>query len=81
MRKAVQLVEEGKSLRFAASATGVKYPTLFRYVRKKRNAADANIRMRPNYECRRIFSLEQERSLVDYILKSSKMFYGLSTEG
>jgi hypothetical protein len=34
----------------------------------------------PNYECRRIFSLEQEKVLVDNILKCSKMYYGLSAE-
>jgi hypothetical protein len=31
----------------------------------------------PNYECRRIFSLDQEKVLVEYILNWSKMYYGL----
>jgi hypothetical protein len=38
------------------------------------------LKSRPNYECRRIFCLEQEKALVEYILNSSKMYYGLSTE-
>jgi hypothetical protein len=38
------------------------------------------LKFRPNYECRRIFSLEQEKALVEYILNCSKMYYGLSTE-
>jgi hypothetical protein len=39
------------------------------------------LKFRPNYECRIIiFSLEQDKVLVEYIMNCSKIYYGLSTE-
>ena len=36
--------------------------------------------MRPNYGCRSVFTSEEEMSLKDYLITSSKMNYGLSTK-
>lgn len=82
MTEAVNLVlNENYSLREAAKAKGVPYVTLFRYVKKKKNNPESNIKMEPNYDVRKVFSKEQEQDLANYIQKCSKMCYGLSTTG
>ncbi|XP_064641955.1 uncharacterized protein LOC135496524 [Lineus longissimus] len=35
--------------------------------------------MRPYYDCRKIFSEEQENSLAEYLVTASRMFYGLTS--
>lgn len=80
MIKAVNLViNEGYSLRIAAENCNVKYQTLARYVKKKRQTHDDNMRMEPNYANRQIFTEEQESILGEYLSTCSKMAYGLST--
>jgi transposase-like protein len=63
IREAVQLVQDGMSIRKAARIKGFKYPTLFRYVckRKMYDFKMGELKFRPNYECRKIFSLERRR--------------------
>lgn len=78
MREAVDLVIGGKSIRSVAKDKGLAVATLARYVTKQKAHPEENIRTVPNYGVRKIFSSEQENTLVDYILTCSKMFYGLS---
>ena len=52
MREAVELVQQGMSLRKAAKAKAVAHQTLARYVKKQEQHPGQEIRMRPNYECR-----------------------------
>jgi hypothetical protein len=57
MHDAVLLVEQGMSIPKAAMEKEVKYPTLFQYVQKKAKTSDSeNVRMKPHYNCRRVFT-------------------------
>ena len=80
MREAVELVRQGMSLRKAGKAKAVAHQTLARYVKKQEQHPGQEIRMRPNYECRMVFDAEQEKALADYLVASSKMFYGITTK-
>jgi hypothetical protein len=77
MNRGVQLVLQGHSLKVAASQVGLKFQTLARYVKKKKDNPNTNIRMKPNYSVNRVFTTQQENQLVEYLLNCSKMFYGL----
>ncbi|KAB0803423.1 hypothetical protein PPYR_00393 [Photinus pyralis] len=83
MKRAVEeVVRHNVSLRVAASNNNVKFQTLFRYVKKLKadpNKSLEEVTMKPNYQSRLIFTSEQEKMLVDYILRCSKMCYGKST--
>ena len=68
------------SLCQAAEEYGLKFQTLQRYVAKKKANPNQDIRMTPNYGCRKIFNEADENSLVDYIVLCSKMCYGKSTK-
>lgn len=48
-------------------------------MKKQKRSIGEEIRMTPNYACRRIFSDDQEKELVEYIVTCSQMCYGLST--
>lgn len=77
MRAAVHAVIQDKiSIRQAALRYGLKFQTVFEYVKKQKQNPSAEIRMIPNYACRKIFSKEQESVLADYVLTCSKMCYG-----
>lgn len=82
MREAVELVQNGMSLRNAAESKGVNFVTLYRYVqqKKKNDVEGVEItRMTPNYANRKVFSPEQENALKEYLITCSKMCYGLDT--
>ncbi|XP_072392494.1 uncharacterized protein [Diabrotica undecimpunctata] len=78
MRQAVELVQGGTSIRQAARIKGVSFQTVHRYVKKYQQ--DENVCLCPNYKVKQIFTIEQENDLCEYIIKCSKMFYGLSRE-
>ncbi|KAJ4426856.1 hypothetical protein ANN_26655 [Periplaneta americana] len=52
-------------------------PPLHWYVKKRKKNENGDIRMYLNYDCRRIFTDEQEASLESYLLICAKMCYGL----
>lgn len=81
MREAVALIEEGQTIRAAASLKNVSFSTLYRYYKKKKQSEESGLPMRftPNYTVRRIFSETQEASLKEYLVTCSKMAYGLDT--
>lgn len=87
MRRAVQQVLVGErgvklSLRKAAAKNGVSFQTLQRYFKKEQQKAipDIHIAMKSNYKHRLIFTEEEEKELVNYIIKCSKMCYGKTTK-
>lgn len=81
MQHALELINnENRSIRSAAELTGIPFATLRRYYHKQKDSDGSAIRLTPNYEVRRIFSVEEEQSLVDYIIKCSQMFYGLTRQ-
>ncbi|KAI4460163.1 hypothetical protein MML48_6g00004783 [Holotrichia oblita] len=80
MEAAVRMViEEQMSLRKCAERNGIKFQTLQRYVTKQKTAGiGTNIRLTPNYACRRIFTLEQEATVEEYAVTCAKMCFGKS---
>ncbi|XP_055902279.1 uncharacterized protein LOC129938634 [Eupeodes corollae] len=78
MKKAVEMVKDGCSLRKAAENKGVAHETLARCVKKYNDSSLA--RMSPNYAVNAIFTAEEEQSLATYVKKCSQMFYELSLD-
>jgi hypothetical protein len=76
MEAAIQAVKNGSmSLRTAASTFGVLHTTL--YARIKNNT-EINTKYSTKYTRHQVFTSEQETLMKEYILKSSKMCYGLT---
>ena len=48
-------------------------------MKKQQKTPKTEIRMCPKYNSRQIATEEQESTLVEYILRSAEMFYGLTT--
>lgn len=79
MSKAVAAVlEDGKKIRPAAKLFGIPHQTLQRYVEKKKNNPNLT-QMAPKYDCRKVFSTDQEIDFAKYLVTRSKMAYGVST--
>lgn len=78
-------VESGNSsLRVAAEDYGINFMTLQRYCKRSKKAdtqaKEPNTSISVGYKNpKQVFSDEQERELVNYILHSSKIYFGLST--
>ena len=72
MSDAIELVEEGHTIRSAAEVTGVNYVTLSRRVKQK----DQGVYKKP----RCIFSEEEEEELRKYLMTCSRMSHGLTPE-
>lgn len=70
------VVYDGLSIRKAAVEKGVSKTALGRYVKNYKD--NPNTRMAPNYWHSQVFSTEQETSLADYLIMSSRMFHGLT---
>ncbi|KAJ8889730.1 hypothetical protein PR048_009231, partial [Dryococelus australis] len=87
MIAAVELVCAGRCLRDAVKEKNghtqhvLLYRLLYccRYVKKKKANPDTDVQMRPKYDCRCVFSDEEEGHLVTYLLECAKMCYGLDT--
>ncbi|XP_063931371.1 tigger transposable element-derived protein 6-like [Zophobas morio] len=81
MKNAVKdVISNHMGLREAVERNDVKFQTLARYVNKQKKSPNESISMKPKYDTRRIFTDEQESSLVNYVLQCSKMCYGKSTK-
>lgn len=83
MKTAVaSVLNGGLAAKAAAARYNIPRTTLRRYLQKCR---DANInwndpafpRMRPNYECRKIFTLKEEEELSKYLIKCGNLHHGL----
>lgn len=78
MREAVELVLKGDSLRKVAELKKISFQTLARYVKKARETENIEeMHMCPNYSVNKIFTEAEEKSLEEYIINCSQMFYGL----
>jgi len=81
IQEAVRAVQEMRlSVRVAASRYGVTHTTCITEFKKISNVDECN---RPNaftssYKSRQIFNENQELMLVDYVIKCSKMNYGMT---
>lgn len=58
MRDALQLIQQGLSIRQAAKVKGLLFQSVHRYLKKYKQ--NPNNRLRPNYKIKQIFTNEQE---------------------
>lgn len=73
-----EVFDKNQSIRSVAAAHNFSKPYLASICKRARTPKE-DYRHRPNIVNKRIFSLEQEKLLVDYLKTSSKMCYGLTT--
>jgi len=80
MDAAIEVIDNGASLRQSAKSHNVHYSTLCRYIQKVKSAREANSAMpNPGYKStRKVFSSEQEKLIADYLVMAGDMYYGLS---
>lgn len=80
MSNALKLISDGRTIRSVAKSTAIPYTTLYRYhVKSTKNPDPAKpVRLTPNYAVHKIFTDAEEKEIVDYIIKCSQMFYGLT---
>ncbi|KAK3885036.1 hypothetical protein Pcinc_010691 [Petrolisthes cinctipes] len=79
MKRAVEEVTKGKSVREVSRAMNVDRITLSRYVKKfQEGQAETTKDYTPKYNTRQVFTEAEEEGLADYILTCSLMFHGLS---
>ena len=76
MRAAIDAVFDGQTVYHVSKERGMNLMTLKRYLCKGRS--NPNTVCKPNFVTIQIFSNEEETSLSDYLLKASKLHYGLS---
>ena len=81
IKEAVRAVQEMRlSVRFAASRYGMSHNALHYRIKKISKFAECN---RPNvfisrYKSRQIFNVNQDLMLLDYVIKCSKLNYGMT---
>ncbi|XP_041349184.1 uncharacterized protein LOC121368514 [Gigantopelta aegis] len=80
MKEAVRtVIDEGKSIRNICVTHDIKFSTLRRYVKKARTSENKDlIAYSPKYNCRQVFSHDEEILLQDYLIKASKIQYELT---
>ena len=86
MRTAVnKVLSSGTSVRQTARVMNISKSALNRYVNNAKNLGSADrsrgLRCTPNYQIGQVFSSQQEQSLEEYLLTSSKHHHGLTTKG
>src|SRR6218665_1545236 len=69
------IVYNNNSIRKVAKDKGISKSVLSRYFKKYQN--DLLFLLVPNYKHNQLFTVQEGYILVDYFLKSSKMFHGL----
>ncbi|ELT87652.1 hypothetical protein CAPTEDRAFT_211200 [Capitella teleta] len=80
MKAAVAMVLEGAdSIRNVAKDTGIAKSTLQRYVNKAKHAQSTDIRLKPAYDNKLVFTNDEEKDLSKYLLTASKRNHGLTT--
>ena len=80
MKEAVDLVIiDGLSIQNAAERKGLARNTLNTYVKTtKNNPKNLDLKMIPNYSCRKLFNQEEKKCIEDYLVKCSQMNYRLT---
>lgn len=79
MEMALKAVEVGSSIRQAAKDHNIAYPTFRRYANKWKEVGE-NMSLVPRYDINRVFSEEQEKSLLEYYKECALLFYGLTVK-
>ncbi|CAG4958823.1 unnamed protein product [Colias eurytheme] len=79
MMSALQMVQNGNSIRTAAKTCKIPYATLRRYVKNKSEHGD-NISLVPRYDINKVFTEEHEQILLKYYKDCALMFYGLTVK-
>ena len=69
-------MDKQQTLRSTAIKYGVDKMTLLRYCRKYKE--NNKVSFKPNYSSAQVFSNEEENLLMDYLLKSASLYYGLT---
>lgn len=81
MKKAIELVEGGMSIRKASKECQLRYPTVRFCVKRTKENIGQTIRLTPNYyEVNKVFTTDEEKELVKYIEHCADSFYGLTTK-
>ena len=74
-----KVIDEGMCFRSTCKAYDIKFSTLRRYVKKANAAEDKEfMTYAPNYNCRQVFTTNEEILLQDYLIKAAKIQYGLT---
>jgi hypothetical protein len=79
MKKAVEEVNDGKSIHQATEDYSIPYPTLRQYTHKYRGDKPTGARLMPKYNNCKVFFCQTEEKLVNYLLICSKMCFGIDT--
>ena len=76
-----QIIESKASIRSVSEEYPIPFTTLWRYVYKyKFFEHSTDVVFEPRYNCRKVFSDDEETMLKDCFIKASKMHYGLSAK-
>lgn len=78
MLSAVEMVENGCSIRKSAKENGVNYKTLSRYVKIKSSTGSLDTATFGYVKSRLVFTNEFESLLVDYLVRAARIFHGLT---
>ncbi|XP_072389688.1 uncharacterized protein [Diabrotica undecimpunctata] len=78
MKEWVAAILDSESIRNAAKKFGLKYQTVGIYVKKFRDKPDGKHDTKLRNDTRKVFTDKQEDDLEAYIIKCSKIFYGLN---
>ncbi|XP_045469070.1 MFS-type transporter clz9-like [Harmonia axyridis] len=77
IKNALDDIDKGKSIRGAALEYGIDRNTLRNYLRDRQKLTKIN-ELGSQFKTSQIFSIEEEKKLVNYLLTCSKMNYGLT---
>ncbi len=71
---------DGRTVRSVAKEYSICHTTLYRFIKKRERLCPGE-EMRTGYWTpRRVFSVQQEDSLAEYLKRAADLFYGLSTK-
>lgn len=78
MLSAVEMVDNGCSIRKSAKENGVNYKTLSRYVKIKSSTGSLDTATFGYVKSRQIFNSEFETLLVNYLVQAARIFHGVT---
>ncbi|XP_031335996.1 uncharacterized protein LOC116165574 [Photinus pyralis] len=74
----IAVLRENVSIRKSAERYQIKKSRLCNYVQQARQIGIENMSFGPNFKKKLVFTSEMEKRLSEYLIKCSKMFYGLT---
>ncbi|CAB3225856.1 unnamed protein product [Arctia plantaginis] len=75
-RAADAVIKDGRKLKTVARELEICHMTLFRFVKKLKAGVTPTV----GYYSRQVFNQDQEKTLADYLLKCSSIYFGLLPE-